>query len=329
VQYRAFGQSPLQSSVIGLGTWPIGGARYGPSDDEDAENTIRAALDAGITCFDTAPTYGNGHAEALLGRALGTHRAEAVIVTKGGLIWNERSQVLGRDSRHDTLAAQITASLKRLHTDHVDLYLVHWPDPNVPLEDVMATLQDLVRTGKTRFAGVSNFTGAQLGACAAAARGPRLVANQISLSLFDQRWARDTFTACTELGIGVMAYGPLAHGLLGGELTRTTVFDDTDWRKSGTLFGQALLAPGNFEHNLDVVDRLATTARGCGITLPQLALAWVLSRPPVTVALAGARTPAEIIGAAGAAGVRLSDAVLGEIDTAMEGAAGLSATLPT
>ncbi|HLJ58817.1 MAG TPA: aldo/keto reductase [bacterium] len=329
MELRTFGQSTLRSSAIGLGTWPIGGARYGPSDDRDAIRTIAAALDAGVTCFDTAPSYGNGHAEELLGRALGPRRADAVVVTKGGLIWNAQSQVLGRDSRRDALSEHIAASLKRLQTDYIDLYLVHWPDPTVPLDDVAATLEGFVRTGKARHVGVSNFTGAQLRACASALRGARLTANQVSVNLFDQRWLRETFSTCRELGIGVMAYGPLAHGLLTGALTRATVFDDADWRKSGTLFGQALLTPGNFERNLDVVDRLAAVARRCGATLPQLAVAWVLSRPPVTVALIGARTPAEIADAAGATGVRLSEQVLHEIETIMHDAAGLSAVLPT
>jgi len=327
VESRAFGRSGLHASVIGLGTWPIGGARYGPSDDRDALAAIAAALDRGITCFDTAPSYGNGHAEELLGRALGARRHDTVVVTKGGLVWNERSQVLGRTSRRETLTAQLEASLRRLRTGYVDLFLIHWPDAATPFADVMETLERLVEAGKARHTGVSNFTGEQLRACAAARPG-RLVADQISLSLFDRRWARDVSAACADLEIGIMAYGPLAHGLLTGTLRHTTGFDNTDWRKAGTLFGQPLLAPGNLERNLEVVDRLAAVARRCSITLPQLALAWVLSQPQVTTALVGARTPAEVDGAAGAAGVRLPDAAVAEIETIMRDAAGLTTTLP-
>ncbi len=261
MESRTFGQTALRSSVIGLGTWPIGGARYGQSDDRDALRAIAAALDAGVTCFDTAPSYGAGHAEELLGRALAGRRADAVIVTKGGLVWDEGSHVLGRDSRREAIESHLAGSLTRLATDYVDLYLVHWPDPAVPLEDVMGTLEGFVQSGRARYVGVSNFTGAQLRASAPALRTTRLAADQVSLSLFDQRWMRDVFPACEDLGIGVMAYGPLAHGLLTGALTRSTVFDEADWRRSGTLFGQALLTPGNFERNLDVVDRLAEIAR--------------------------------------------------------------------
>ncbi len=329
MEHRAFGTTPLTVSTIGLGTWPIGGARYGPSDDHDALEAIRAALDRGITCFDTAPSYGNGHAEELLGQGLGGRRADVVIVTKGGLVWDAKSIVTGRDSSRRNLASQIDASLRRLRAEYVDLYLIHWPDPNTPIEETAGALEQFVRAGKARFVGVSNFHAAQLRACAAALHGTPVAANQVSFSLFDGRWARETFVACQELGAGVMAYGPLAHGLLTGVLTRTTVFDPTDWRAGGTLFGQSLLTPEHLERNLTVVHRLAATARQHGITLPQLALAWVLSHPPVTVALVGARTPKEITEAAGASGARLPDEVLREVELVMRDAAGLSATLPT
>jgi aryl-alcohol dehydrogenase-like predicted oxidoreductase len=315
--------------VIGLGTWPIGGARYGASDDRDALRAIAAALDCGITCFDTAPSYGNGHAEALLGRGLAGRRAAAVIVTKGGLVWDAESHVLGRDSRSAAIESHLAGSLERLGTDYVDLFLVHWPDPAVPLEEVMETLERIAASGRARYVGVSNFTGAQLARSAPALRTTRLAADQISLSLFDRRWARDVLPTCEGLGIGVMAYGPLAHGLLTGTLGRSTVFDESDWRRGGTLFGQALMTPGNFERNLDVVDRLAEVARGEGLTLPQLAIAWVLAHGPVTVALIGARTPEEIAQAARASGVRLNDGVRARIDAAMRDAAGLSTVLPT
>jgi aryl-alcohol dehydrogenase-like predicted oxidoreductase len=329
MERRAFGTTALTVSTIGLGTWPIGGARYGPSDDRAALDAIRAALECGVTCFDTAPSYGNGHAEEVLGRGLGSRRTDVVIVTKGGLIWDAKSVVTGRDSGQRNLASQIDASLKRLRTDYVDLYLIHWPDPNTPIEETAAALEQFVRAGKTRYVGVSNFHAAQLRASAAALRGVPLATSQVGFSLFDERWARETFATCQALGTGVMAYGPLAHGLLTGTLTRSTVFDPTDWRAGGTLFGQPLLASDHLDRNLAVVDRLATVAQRRGVTLPQLALAWVLAHPPVTVALVGARTPREITEAAGASEVRLADEVMQEIGLIMRDAAGLSTVLPT
>ena len=166
MEHRAFGTTALTVSTIGLGTWPIGGARYGPSDDRAALDAIRAACDSGVTCFDTAPSYGNGHAEELLGRGLEGRRKVVVIVTKGGLVWDAKSVVTGRDSSRPHLEAQIDASLRRLGTDYVDLYLIHWPDPVTPIEETAGALEQFVRAGKARFVGVSNFHAAQLRACA-------------------------------------------------------------------------------------------------------------------------------------------------------------------
>jgi aryl-alcohol dehydrogenase-like predicted oxidoreductase len=328
MEYRVCGRTSLTTSVIGLGTWPIGGLRYGPSDDREAVRTIHAAVDAGITCIDTAPSYGNGHAEELVGRALSGRRDRAVLVTKGGLVWDERGRVLGRDSRPQTLRAQLAASLERMRTDYVDLYLVHWPDPRTPVHETMTALEACVRDGMTRYIGVSNFTGTQLRACAAALREVPLTVNQVSLSLFDRRWARDVTGTCVSLGVGLMAYGPLAHGLLAGTVTASTVFEESDWRKDGVLFGQPLLTPDNLPRNLAVVERLTIIAGRRGLTLPQLALAWVLAQEAVAVALVGARTPQEITEAAGAATVRLDQETLREIEETMQGAAGLSDVMP-
>ena len=325
---RRFGASGLEVSTVGLGTWPMGGARYGASDDAAAVRAIRAALEAGWTCFDTAPSYGAGHAEELLGRALGPRRPEAVVVTKGGLVWDEASRVLGHDSSRGHLEAGLEASLRRLGTDYVDLFLIHWPDTARPIAEVMPTLEEMVRAGKARHVGVSNFTGAQVRAAAGALREVGLTANQVGFHLFDRRWARDAFPACRELGVGVMAYGALAHGLLTGTFTAETIFDPSDWRAAGTIFGQPLMTPGNFERNLAVVERLRALAARRGLTLPQLAVAWVLADPAVTVALVGARTEREVGEAVEAAEVDLREEDLAEIEAVMADAAGMTALLP-
>ncbi|MHB8648057.1 MAG: aldo/keto reductase, partial [Thermomicrobiales bacterium] len=267
MEYRRFGRTDLHVSAIGFGTWPIGGARYGTSDDADAERALRAALDAGITCFDTAPSYGNGHAEELLGRVLRGRRDEVVIVSKGGLIWDEGSHVLGRDSRREALTQVIEGSLRRLGTDYLDLYLIHWPDPATPFTETMAALEALIHSGKTRFIGVSNFTGEQVRQSVGALHVTPLAANQVGFNLFDRRWATSAFATCDALGVGVMAYGPLAHGLLTGAFTTDTTFDATDWRTSGTIFGQPLLTPENFARNLAVIERLKAIAAATGATL--------------------------------------------------------------
>lgn len=330
---RKFGSSDLAVTLVGMGTWPIGGARYGGSEDAAAIRAIHAALDSGVSCFDTAPSYGNGHAEEILGQALktapGFDRGKVTIVTKGGLLWDEKSNVLGRCGKRDYLIEKLDESLRRLQTDYVDLYLIHWPDLETPLQETMEALEEIVASGRARYVGVSNFTGEQLREAARFLTTTRLVANQIGFHLFDRRWANASFDACDELGVGVMAYGPLAHGLLSGAFTRGMTFEPTDWRASGMIFGQALLTPGNFERNLDVVDRLTEIARDIGTTLPRLAIAWVLSHPTVTVALVGARNEAEMADAVAAALVELDGPTLAAINEAMQGAAGLSDELPT
>ena len=324
MEVREFGGSGVAVGTVGLGTWPIGGARYGGRDDRAAIAAIQAAVDAGVTCFDSAPSYGNGNAEALLGRALEGRRHDVVVITKGGLVWDEDSNVSGRNSRPDYLAAKLDESLIRLRTDYVDLFLIHWPDLDTPLAETMGGLEALVASGKARAIGVSNFNAAQLRESDAALSSTRLATNQISYNLFDRRWSGDTFATCRELNIGVMAYGPLAHGLLAGAFGPDTVFAEDDWRRSGSIFGQPLLAPGNFEQNLQVVDRLGEIAAGIGLTLPQLAITWTLHDTVVTAALVGARSAYEIETAVPASGVPLSGEVLASIDEAMAGAAGMT-----
>ena len=316
------------TSVIGFGTWPIGGARYGASDDEEATQAIHAALDAGITCFDTAPSYGNGHAEALLGNALGSRRKDVLVATKGGMLWDEKSFVLGQDSSRTHLESGLDASLQRLGTDYVDIFMIHWPDGNTPLADVAESLEYLVSTGKTRAVGVSNFTNEQLREINSAMTDQPITTEQVGYSLLDRRWANNAFATCAELNIGVMAYGPLAHGLLTGALDRDSEFDATDWRAAGVIFGQPLLTPENRTTNLLVFEELRTLAGQIGMTLPQLATAWVLSNDVVTVALIGARNRREIDEAAEAAEMTLSKVDLAAIDAIMAGAVGMTNDVP-
>ncbi len=328
MEHRCFGSSGICSSVIGFGTWPIGGARYGQSDDADAIGAIHAALDAGITLFDTAPSYGNGHAEELLGYALLGLRDQATIVTKGGMIWDEHAFITGLDSSRAHLVKGLDESLERLKTDYVDLFLLHWPDGETPMTEIADSLGHLVQSGKTKAVGVCNLNQIQLREIAEAATSAPIVASQVGFSLFDRRWANETFALSEELGIGVMAYGPLAHGLLTGAYAHDTTFDDRDWRKAGVIFGQPLLTPEHRERNLEVLASLGGFAARRGITMVQLAIAWVLAHQPVTVALTGARNSEEILGAAAAAGIALSADELAEIDAIMQNAVGMTDILP-
>jgi aryl-alcohol dehydrogenase-like predicted oxidoreductase len=264
----------------------------------------------------------------ILGRALTGHRDRALIVTKGGMIWDEKSFVLGQDSSRSYLMEGLDASLRRLGTDYVDLFLLHWPDAVTPMDEIAANLEALVATGKARAVGVCNLRAEQLREVAAAATSHAIVTSQVGFSLFDRRWADETFAICRELGIGVMAYGPLAHGILTDTFVRQTDFDASDWRASGVIFGQPLLTLENRPANIAVVDALQAVSRELGCSLAQLAIAWTLTHDPVTVSLVGARTADEIRDSAAAADVVLSEDVLNTIESIMSGAAGMTTELP-
>ncbi|HEX5418202.1 MAG TPA: aldo/keto reductase [Chloroflexota bacterium] len=317
MEYRHMGNSDLVVSAIGFGCWEMGGS-YGAIDDGEVTSAIRRALELGVTLYDTARGYGAGRSEELLGRALGADRSKVIVVTKGALP-TRPGQKPRRDARYESVMTDCEESLKSLGTDYLDLYLIHWPDPETPMEEPMRALNDIQRAGKARYVGVSNFSAAQLRECRAIAP---LVANQVGYNLFDRRWEFEMMPTARELGIGIMAYGPLAHGLLTGAFTAETTFDPTDWRSRGDIFGQKLFTAENFPKNIAVVERLKDIARRKETTLPRLALAWVLSNPQISVALSGTRRPAEMEENVEALAIKVSDADRAEIAEIMQGAAG-------
>ena len=323
MQYQTLGTSDLTVPRIGFGCWEMGGT-YGAIDDSEAVAAIHRALDLGITLFDTALVYGAGRSEELLARALGPHRKDVLVVSKGGLPTRPGLKPR-RDSRYATVIEDCEISLRNLNTDYLDLYLIHWPDPETPFDEPMRALNDLVSTGKVRHIGVSNFSAGQMRACKELAP---IVTNQVGFNLFDRRWEREVFGTAAELGMGIMAYGPLAHGLLTGAFTAETTFDEDDWRARGVIFRQPLFSPECFPANLAVVDRLKAFAERKGTTLPVLALAWVLANPHVSIALAGARKPAEIEENVKALDVHLTDADHAELKTIMAAAAGVVEEIP-
>jgi len=323
VDTRAWGTSGLHTTPIGFGTWPIGGTSvkegYGGVDDQEAIAAIHRALDLGVTCFDTAPAYGLGRAETLLGTALGPRRKDTILVTKCGIPFDQSAGRFGRDATHDHIIASAETSLRALQTDYLDILLIHWPDVNTPAAETMGALNELRAAGKVRHVGVSNFSNAQLADCLQ--YGP-LACNQVGYNLFDRRREAETFPYCQAHGIGIMAYGPLAHGLLTGTFTAATTFGERDWRASGNAFGLPLFAPDNLPRNVAVADALQTFAAAHGHTVAQLALAWVLRHPAISVALVGARTATEIATALPAADWQLSDDDAATIAHIMQGAAG-------
>jgi aryl-alcohol dehydrogenase-like predicted oxidoreductase len=321
VRYRAFGQTGLQVSAMGFGCWPMAGDRYGSIEDEEAVAAIRRALELGVNCFDTAPAYGSGHSEEVLGRALGGRRQDVILVTKCGITATPPGGTGPvRDASRDNILREVEVSLERLGTDYVDVLLVHWPDPVTPFEVTMRALEEVVESGKARFVGVSNFTVAQLEACL---RERRVEVVQVGYHMFDRRQERELFPYCQQHGIGVMGYGSLSHGLLTGAFSPETKFDPNDWRSRGVMFGQPLLRGDNFGANLAVVERLQReVAEPRGVPLSQIALAWVLRQPALSTALVGARTPAEVEANAAGAELELSDQELARIDEILKGVAG-------
>jgi aryl-alcohol dehydrogenase-like predicted oxidoreductase len=300
----------LQVSAVGFGCWELGG-QYGHYDEGEVINAVQRALDLGVNCFDTAEGYGFGRSEELLARALGSRRKDVILVTKFGIY--QRDEKWHRDSTRGQALAAIERSLKFLNTDYVDVYLVHWPDRQTPFEEPMAALEEIVQSGKARFVGVSNFKAEEVATCMATRR---VDVGQYGYHLFDRRMEREVFPYCREQGVGMMAYGSLAHGLLTGAFTPQTTFAENDWRRGGRAFGLSLFTAENFPKNLAVVEELKEIAAHRGKTVLDLALRWVLANPVVSTALVGFRKPAEVEGMLGALDWSLTADEMAAIDAA-------------
>jgi hypothetical protein len=321
MQTVTLGASRLEVTPLAYGTWQFGGD-WGPVDEQAAVKAIQHARSLGINLFDTAQAYGFGRAERLLGQALAADlrsaRDSVVIATKGGLRM-EGDRVV-RDASPAWLRKGVEASLDALGTDHIDLYQVHWPDPHTPIPETAAALAELVREGLIRHVGVSNYATAQIEQFAAVLPVQTV---QPPYHLF----RRDTETGLLPYAaahdIGVLAYGPLAHGLLGGAITAATTFAPGDWRSHSAAF-----TGEGFARNLEVVAALRAFAARRGATIGQLAVAWVLAHPAVQVAIVGARTPAHLAESAGALDLELGPDDLAEIDRIMAAAVPVGGPTP-
>jgi aryl-alcohol dehydrogenase-like predicted oxidoreductase len=311
MEYRKF--TEVDISAIGFGCWEIGGG-YGSIEETDFIKAINRALEIGINSFDTAEAYGFGASETSLAKALGSRRKDAVITTKFGVGYPDAPNY--RDSTRKRVMESIEKSLKALNTDYVDVYLIHWPDRNVPFEEPMRALDDLVKQGKVRAVGLSNFKLNEIEACM---KTRRIDVVQYCWNMFDRRMLKEIFPYCRENGIGVMAYGSLAYGMLTGTLSEEKTFEKNDWRSKRGQLGninlfQHLFGPDHFLKNLRAVEELKGVAKRYGKTLPQLALNWTLSNPVISTALVGCRNPGEVDDNVGALGWKISDADMKEID---------------
>ena len=291
-------------SRIGLGTWAIGGWMWGGADDDRSVTTIRSALDRGINLIDTAPVYGFGHSEEVVGKALEGVRDQAVIATKVALDWSEGGP--RRNSTPARIRQEVEDSLRRLRTDRIDLYQVHWPDPLVPIEDTAAELEKLRQEGKILAIGVSNYSTEQMDAFRKAAP---LASVQPPYNLFERAIEADVLPYARENKLVVLGYGALCRGLLSGRMNSSTTFDGDDLRKSDPKFK----AP-RFEQYLAAVEALKSLARDRhDKSVLALAIRWVLDQGP-TIPLWGARRPDQLDGIDDAFGWSLSPQDLQDID---------------
>ena len=314
MQYRQLGDTGPEVSALGFGGWPMGGARYGSIDNDQATAAIGRALDLGVTLFDTAVAYGLGTSESLMGNALQGHWDDIVVVTKTGIVPSpDDPDVFLRDGRAETIKAQCEFSLKVLGADHINVYLIHWPDYETPMDETMRAMEDLKDEGKIGHVGVSNFSTTLMDEALAVSP---IVANQVGYHMLDRRHADEIIPYCAANGIGVMAYGSLAHGVLTGAFKPDHRFEEGDWRKAGDAFGLPLFHPDYLPETLEAVDEVTAAAEQVGLTTPQLALRWVLDEPAISTALIGFRTPAEVDAAVAALEADLPEGLMTGPNTA-------------
>lgn len=310
MEYAEIAGTSLKPSRIALGTWAIGGWMWGGTDVRGAVRTIQVALDRGVNLIDTAPVYGFGRAEEIVGKALavGGRRERALIATKAGLEW--RNGKVYRNATPLRIRQEVEQSLRRLRTDRIDLYQVHWPDPLVPLEETATALAELVKEGKIRAIGVSNFSPAQL---AAFRRVAPVRTTQPPYNLFERAVERDVLPHARKAGIVVLAYGALCRGLLTGKITSATRFDGDDLRRADPKFQKPRLA-----QYLAAVSELDRFARDhFGKTVLALAVRWILDQGN-TIALWGARRPDQLDQIGDVMGWSLDREAMREIDRIIE-----------
>jgi aryl-alcohol dehydrogenase-like predicted oxidoreductase len=303
MQKKQFGKTDMQITPIGLGAWAIGGSHspfgWGPQDDQESIATIRRALDLGINWIDTAAVYGLGHSEMVVGKAI-KGRERPYIFTKCERVWDENGRV-GHSLRADSIRREVEASLKRLDIDVIDLYQIHWPDPDPDIEEGWSTLAQLKKEGKVRHIGVSNFNVEQLRRAEKIAPVETL---QPPYSLLRPAGEEEILPYCLQHNIGVIVYSPMASGLLTGKMTRERIANlpHDDWRSRNPEYQEPRLS-----RNLAVANLLGEIGKAHNVPTGVVAIAWVLHNPAVTAAIVGARHPHQIEELVPASEFRLSE----------------------
>jgi aryl-alcohol dehydrogenase-like predicted oxidoreductase len=292
MQTRQLGRSDLNLTTVGLGTWAIGGGDWdfgwGPQDDKESIAAIRRALDLGINWIDTAAIYGLGHAEEVVAKAITGRRDEVIVATKCGLRWKSGSTTPFGQLDAESVREEAEASLKRLNTEVIDLYQIHWPNPDKDIEEAWTAIAKLLEQGKVRYAGVSNFNVTQLKRVQAIHPVTSL---QPPYNMLERGVEDEVLEYCVANHIGIVVYSPMKAGLLTGKYTKERVANlpDGDWRRGSDEFKEPRLSV-----NLNLIEQLKPIAERNDMSLGQLAIAWVLRRPEVTAAIVGARRPQQI-----------------------------------
>ena len=314
---REIGSSGIRASAVGLGTWAIGGWMWGGTDEAAAVAAIHASIDAGVSLIDTAPAYGMGRSEEIVGQAIAGRRGRVVLATKCGLVWHTRKggyffdqsgkpvhRYLGRDS----IVHELEESLRRLGTDYIDLYITHWQDPTTPVAETMATLEDLKVAGKIRAIGASNVAPVDVEAYVSAGT---LDAIQEQYSMVHRDIEAELVPLCARRRLSILSYSSLALGLLSGTIGPDREFEGDDLR-----IGDPRYSAKNRQKVADFVADVRQIAEAHGASIAQLVIAWTISRPGITFALCGARNPRQAVENARAGAIRLGHGDLALISAA-------------
>ncbi|NUY79398.1 aldo/keto reductase [Flavobacterium sp. MAH-1] len=326
MKYRKLGQTDLNLSAITFGAWAAGGWMWGGNESNDAIKAIEAAFDEGVNAIDTAPIYGQGFSEEVVGEAvMGLPRDQVYLLTKFGMRWDlakgdfamKSKNNFGKDidiykyAGAESVVKECEDSLRRLRTDYIDLYQIHWPDSTTPIEETFKAVDKLIKDGKVRYAGVCNYSVSQM---AEAEKYVRLASNQVPFSMLRREIEKETVPYCLENEKGILAYSPMDRGLLTGKMKPGQEFNEGDHRKNLWQFKDE-----NIKRTNDFLQKIKPLADEKGLTLGQLVLLWTIEQPGITIALAGARNAEQAVQNARAMRASLSteevEKITGELET--------------
>jgi len=288
MEYKNLGLTDLKISYIGFGGDPIGGHGWGKVKDKDSIAAIHKALELGINFFDTADIYGLGHSEKILSKALGKHRKKVIIATKLGLKWNHETKITQRDLSPEHIINAVEGSLRRLRIDRIPLYQIHYPDPKTLIQKTMEVLEKLKKAGKIQYIGCSNFLDKLIDE---SQKYGRLESLQTSYNILDRKGEKTLFGTCHKFKMSILAYGPLAQGLLTGKYGPNTKFAPNDRRSRQTYKN---FHGKRFEASLMILEKIKKIAAKYNKTCTQVALRWILGNPSITTIIVGAKTPEQI-----------------------------------